>query len=277
MTFDSFDSAFLNANTVVMARSGAGKSFSTKLGLLRGITSGIVYYVIDPEGEYSSIAEAAGGRVLTPGVPGHGLNPFVLEQGDEGEVLQRVAGLRRLVEVMVGERLSPEQRATLDQALTAYYTGARTVTGFHDFFAFLDSDQRDAAAPTVNARSRGRDTSEVESDLLRWLAVMPFLSHRELETLAEWSDTAVYDALSTLERGRLVAGVQLSVQGASTTRRWFLAPSGVEAVAAISRVGLQKTLRTRPVSSHWIRLLAERMDTVTPICPLSGPLPSPWG
>ena len=141
VTFDFFDGAFLNANAVVMARSGAGKSFSMKLSLLRGITRGIVYYVIDPEGEYSSIAEAAGGRVLTPGVPGHGLNPFVLEQGDEGEVLQRVGGLRRLIEVMVGERLSPEQRATLDQALTAYYTGARTVTGFHDFFRFLETGE----------------------------------------------------------------------------------------------------------------------------------------
>ena len=122
-----------------------------------------------------------------------------------------------------------------------------------------------AAAPTVNARSGGRDTSEVESDFLRWLAVMPFLSYREMETLAEWSDTAVYDALSTLERWRLVAGAVVSVPGASTTRRWFLAPSGVEAVAAISRARLQKTLRTRPVSAHWIRLLAERMDAVTPI------------
>ena len=146
VTFDAFDGAFLNANTVVMARSGAGKSFSMKLGLLRGITRGIVYYVIDPEGEYSSIAEAAGGRVLTPGVPGHGLNPFVVEHGDEGEVLQRVGGLRRLIEVMVGERLSPEQRATLDQALTAYYTGARTVTGFHDFFRFLETGEHQGFA-----------------------------------------------------------------------------------------------------------------------------------
>ena len=94
---------------------------------------------------------------------------------------------------------------------------------------------------------------------------MPFLSYRELETLAEWSDTAVYDALSTLERGRLVAGVNVSAPGASTTRRWFLAPSGVEAAAAITGVGLQNTLRTRPVSAHWVRLLAERMDAVTPV------------
>ena len=39
----------------------------------------------------------------------------------------------------------------------------------------------------------------------------------------------------------------------------------MEAVAAISSVPLNKTLTTRPVSAHWIRLLAERMDAVTPI------------
>ena len=120
-------------------QGGAGKSFSTKLGLLRGISRGIVYYVIDPEGEYASLAQTAGGRVLTPGVAGHGLNPFVLEEEDENEVLQRVGGLRRLIEVIVGERFSPEQRATLDEALTAYYTTHRAVTGFQDFFIFLES------------------------------------------------------------------------------------------------------------------------------------------
>ena len=134
------------------------------------------------------------------------------------------------------------------------------------------ADTRPADAP-----SKGRDTSEVESDVLRWLAVMPFLSYRELETLAEWSETAVYDALSSLERRRMVAGVQLSAPGAATTRRWFLAPSGVEAVAAIGRVRLQNTLRARPVSAHWVRLLAERTDAVTPIYRLVAELASVTG
>ena len=155
VTFDYFDGAFLNANTVVMARSGAGKSFSTKLGLLRGISRGIVYYVIDPEGEYASLAEVAGGRVLTPGIPGHGLNPFVLEEEDESEVLQRVGGLRRLIEVMVGERFSPEQRATLDEALTAYYTTSRSITGFQDFFLFLESHSYREMASLLRPFSTG--------------------------------------------------------------------------------------------------------------------------
>ena len=71
------------------------------------------------------------------------------------EVLQRVGGLRRLIEVMVGERLSPEQRATLDQALTAYYTGARTVTGFHDFFAFLEAEGYGGMASLLRPFSTG--------------------------------------------------------------------------------------------------------------------------
>ena len=61
-------------------------------------------YVIDPEGEYADMARAAGGRVLSPGVPGQGMNPFVIERGDSEELLQRIGSLRRLIEVMVGER-----------------------------------------------------------------------------------------------------------------------------------------------------------------------------
>jgi type IV secretory pathway VirB4 component len=146
ITFDQFDPAFLNANMAVLARSGAGKSFSTKLSVLRAIARGITCYVIDPEGEYVGLAEAAGGRVLTPGARGHGLNPFVIDQSDENELLERIGGLRRLVEVMVGERFHPAQRATLDDALTAYYTnvgGDRDGdlrTGFQDFFRFLERD-----------------------------------------------------------------------------------------------------------------------------------------
>lgn len=145
VTFNGFDSTFLNANMVVLARSGAGKSFSTKLGILRGIARGITYYVIDPEGEYGGLAEAAGGRVLTPGVPGHGLNPFVVLRGDDAELLQRIGGLRRLVEVMVGERLRPEQRAALDQTLTSYYMDPRRAKGFQDYFRFLEEKGHDGA------------------------------------------------------------------------------------------------------------------------------------
>ena len=69
IVYDPWDGTHLNQNTAVLARSGSGKSFATKLGVLRGITRGVTAYVIDPEGEYADMARAAGGRVLSPGVP----------------------------------------------------------------------------------------------------------------------------------------------------------------------------------------------------------------
>ena len=138
IVYDPFDGTHLNANTAVLARSGSGKSFATKLGLLRGVCRGVRAYVIDPEGEYADMARAAGGRVLTPGVSGQGLNPFVIDRGDSEELLQRIGSLRRLIEVMVGERLSAERRSSLDHALAGYYAEARERTGFRDFYNFLE-------------------------------------------------------------------------------------------------------------------------------------------
>ena len=145
VVYDPWDGTHLNANTAVLARSGSGKSFSTKLGVLRGLTRGVTAYVIDPEGEYADMARAAGGRVLSPGVPGQGMNPFVIDKGDSEELLQRIGSLRRLIEVMVGERLSAERRASLDHALAGYYAQPRERTGFKDFYSYLQGDDAGGA------------------------------------------------------------------------------------------------------------------------------------
>ncbi len=143
VVYDPWDGTHLNANTAVLARSGSGKSFATKLGVLRGLCRGVVAYVIDPEGEYADMARAAGGRVLAPGVDGQGMNPFVIDSSDAEELLQRIGSLRRLIEVMVGEPLGAERRASLDHALAAYYARERGRTGFADFFTFLKGDEVD--------------------------------------------------------------------------------------------------------------------------------------
>ena len=143
IVYDPWDGTHLNANTAVLARSGSGKSFATKLGVLRGLCRGITAYVIDPEGEYADMARAAGGRVLSPGVPGQGMNPFVMDRRDSEELLQRIGSLRRLIEVMVGEKLGAERRADLDHALAGYYAEARERTGFRDFYGYLQSGEND--------------------------------------------------------------------------------------------------------------------------------------
>ena len=141
IVYDPWDGTHLNANTAVLARSGSGKSFATKLGVLRGLTRGVTAYVIDPEGEYADMARAAGGRVLSPGVPGQGMNPFVIDKGDSEEMLQRIGSLRRLIEVMVGESLGADRRASLDHALAGYYAKPRERTGFRDFYSYLQDSE----------------------------------------------------------------------------------------------------------------------------------------
>ena len=143
VVYDPWDGTHLNANTAVLARSGSGKSFATKLGVLRGLCRGVTAYVIDPEGEYADMARAAGGRVLSPGVAGEGMNPFVIDSGDAEELLLRIGSLRRLIEVMIGEPLGAERRAALDHALAAYYAQPRERTGFGDFYVFLKGDEAD--------------------------------------------------------------------------------------------------------------------------------------
>ena len=77
VTYDMFNSPVAqNMNMAILATSGAGKSFSAKLVLVRELTRGVRAYIVAPEGEYVDSAIAAGGRVLTPGVPGQGMEPL---------------------------------------------------------------------------------------------------------------------------------------------------------------------------------------------------------
>jgi hypothetical protein len=87
---DPFDSSFLNYNLAIIAPSGSGKSYFTKLLALRHLVAGTEFLVIDPEDEYRAVADAVGGMVvrLAASSP-HRLNPLDLvapEPGDPGAV-----------------------------------------------------------------------------------------------------------------------------------------------------------------------------------------------
>ena len=125
--YDIFGGDFMNMNTCVLARSGAGKSFSTKLNMLRNLTQGVHCYVIDPEGEYVDMARHAGGRVIIPGVAGMGLNPFVIHNLSAEDFQQRIFNLITLIQVMTGQRMDSITRSALDSALTEYYEGVRAM------------------------------------------------------------------------------------------------------------------------------------------------------
>lgn len=112
-----------NHNTVVLARSGAGKSYLVKLDLLRSLYQGVRAAVIDPENEYHRVCEAVGGAYVRLGAPGVFLNPFDLPVHPGSDALtHRALAVHTLVAVMLGDPVPPDARAALDRAITTAYT-----------------------------------------------------------------------------------------------------------------------------------------------------------
>ncbi|MDF5758799.1 ATP-binding protein [Spongiactinospora sp. TRM90649] len=116
-----------NHNSVVLARSGAGKSFFTKLEALRLLYHGVEVAVVDPEDEYARLARAVGGSYLRLGAAGVRWNPFDLPvgQGPKDDVLARRAlFLHTLIATMLGTPIGPQARAVLDAAIIGTYAAA---------------------------------------------------------------------------------------------------------------------------------------------------------
>lgn len=122
--FDRF--SLENANSVVFATSGAGKSFTVKLEALRHLMWGTDVIVIDPENEYERLANAVGGTFLSVSLNSpERINPFDLPQdvkGERGEDILRTAvvAIKSLVGIMVAG-LTPEEDAILDKAVYETY------------------------------------------------------------------------------------------------------------------------------------------------------------
>ncbi len=150
-----FDQKAMNGHMVVMARSGAGKSFFTKLRVTRESQLGVPIYLIDPEGEYGVITRALGGRVFVPGSPGHGMNPFLVTYtGDKGDLTSRISSLGSLVGVMLEGEMDVERKASIDRCLTGFYAGEMKalesgdpVMGKGGMMAFYEYLQSEEARP----------------------------------------------------------------------------------------------------------------------------------
>jgi type IV secretory pathway VirB4 component len=114
-----------NHNMVVLARSGAGKSYLVKLDVLRQLYQGVDVAVIDPEDEYTPLAEHVGGTVIRLGAPGVHLNPLDLPTSRHPTVLRdHQLRLHTVIAVLLGAVPLPDERAALDQAITAVYAAA---------------------------------------------------------------------------------------------------------------------------------------------------------
>lgn len=123
--FDRFQME--NANFVVFAKSGAGKSYAIKLEILRSLMVGVDVIVIDPENEYQHLAEAVGGTYLNISLNSDfRINPFDLPHAldaseDQEDVLRSaVISLLGLFSLVLG-KLDPTEEALLDKAIWQAY------------------------------------------------------------------------------------------------------------------------------------------------------------
>ena len=120
--FDRF--SLENANTIVLAKSGSGKSFLVKLESVRYLMFGSEVFIIDPEGEYKNLTYAFGGEFVefSFNAPVK-INPFDLTATaieGENELGLKILSLHTLMTVVMGE-LTPEEDALLDKALVLTY------------------------------------------------------------------------------------------------------------------------------------------------------------
>lgn len=137
--FDRF--SLENANLVVFAKSGAGKSFTVKLEALRSMMIGSEVLIIDPENEYQKLADAVGGSYIRLSLNSDTrINPFdlprVIDTEDADDALRaNLVTLHGLLRLMLGGTqvtasgqmmtgLTPAEEADLDQALIDTYARA---------------------------------------------------------------------------------------------------------------------------------------------------------
>lgn len=123
--FDRF--SLQNANSVVFATSGAGKSYAIKLEVLRSLMMGAEVIIIDPEKEYKHLSDAVGGTYINISLNSESkINPFDLPRiiGDEvdtGDIIRSaVITLKGLLRIMLGE-LNHQEDSLIDRALLETY------------------------------------------------------------------------------------------------------------------------------------------------------------
>jgi len=116
--------ALTNANSIIFAQSGAGKSYTAKVEILRQLMQGAKVIVIDPEREYKQLAKSVNGTYIRLSAKSkEKINPFDFSTQTitgENALSQQIQDLTQIVSLMVGN-LSPEEKAVVDKALIKTY------------------------------------------------------------------------------------------------------------------------------------------------------------
>lgn len=117
-----------NANSIIFAQSGSGKSYTAKVEILRHLMQGTKVIIIDPEREYKQLAASVGGTYIKLSATSkEKINPFQFTQHTvtaENNLSEHIQDSTELISLMVGS-LTSEERAVVDRALLLTYKEAK--------------------------------------------------------------------------------------------------------------------------------------------------------
>lgn len=129
-----------NANSIVFAQSGSGKSYTTKIEILRQLMQGTKVLVIDPEREYKMLAESVGGTYIKLSAKSkEKINPFDLATTHHkaSDLAEHAQDLTEVISLMA-EGLSSREKAAVDKSILRIYKGAKKQQPLlEDFYAEL--------------------------------------------------------------------------------------------------------------------------------------------
>lgn len=116
-----------NANSIVFAQSGSGKSYATKVEILRQLMQGTKVIVIDPEREYKNLAESVNGTYVKLSAKSkEKINPFDLATTShtKSDLSEHAQDLTEVISLMA-EGLSAREKAAVDKAILKIYANAK--------------------------------------------------------------------------------------------------------------------------------------------------------
>src|SRR3989344_2460450 len=160
--FDRF--SLENANQVVFAKSGSGKSYATKLEILRTLMMGTEVIVVDPEKEYKNLCDTVGGTYFNVSLTSdQHINPFDIPFVPEGEdpadvFRSHILTMAGLLKIMLGD-IAVEEEALLDRAISETYSSF-DITPDNPNFLKLDAPLLSDFETVLRNMEGGKDMAE---------------------------------------------------------------------------------------------------------------------
>lgn len=183
-----------NANSIIFAQSGSGKSYAAKVEILRQLMQGTKVIVVDPEREYKQLASSVNGTYIKLSAKSkEKINPFdfsLSTYSGENDLAEHIQDLTEIISLMVGG-LNAEEKAAVDKALLQTYKEH----GWVMYYSYTPKENRD---------KRGRKLKKKSYPLLKdFYRTLKSMKQKDLcnrlERFVKGSLSTVFDAQTNIE------------------------------------------------------------------------------